>query len=75
MTNMVTVKDAMELLGVKEAKAYELIARANEELREQGCFTISGRTPRRHFLQKVGLSWLIEKEAADDGRGQASDQA
>ena len=66
MSSMMTVREAMDLLGIKESKAYELIALANEELRGKGCYTISGKTPRRFFLKKMGLEDLL-----DDNKGGA----
>ena len=35
--------------SVSRAKAYMIIRRENEKLREQGYLTIAGRLPRRYF--------------------------
>ena len=62
MAYMIGKQEVMEILGIQESKAYELIALANQELRDKGCYTIAGKTPRRFFLHKMGLDWLIDAE-------------
>lgn len=39
-------------LGVSKPYAYKLIKRMNEELKQTGCITISGRIDRRFFYEK-----------------------
>ena len=46
------VIDVMELLGVKEAKAYRVMQELNKELNAKGYITISGKVPVKYFDQK-----------------------
>ena len=46
------VIDVMELLGVKEAKAYRVMQELNKELKAKGYITISGKVPVKYFDQK-----------------------
>lgn len=39
-------------LGVSEPYAYKLIKKMNEELKQTGCITISGRIDRKFFYEK-----------------------
>lgn len=46
------VIDVMELLGVKEAKAYKVMQQLNKELKQKGYITISGKVPVKYFDEK-----------------------
>lgn len=48
-------QELMELLPIKKTKAYELIRKANKELKEQGYFTISGKAPRAYLFSRMGI--------------------
>jgi hypothetical protein len=39
-------------LGVSKPYAYKLIKKMNEELKQSGCITISGRIDRKFFYEK-----------------------
>lgn len=46
------VDEVAEELGVSTSFAYKLIREMNKELKEAGCFTISGRIDRKFFHEK-----------------------
>lgn len=48
-----TVNDVMQMLGVKQTKAYEIIRRMNDELEEMGKLTINGKVNKKYFDEKI----------------------
>lgn len=48
-----TVNDVMQMLGVKQTKAYEIIRRMNDELEEMGKLTINGKANKKYFDEKI----------------------
>ena len=46
------VNEVAEELGVSVPYAYKLIKKMNEELKQTGCITISGRIDRKFFHEK-----------------------
>ena len=46
------VNEVAEDLGVSVPYAYKLIKKMNEELKQTGCITISGRIDRKFFHEK-----------------------
>lgn len=52
MKNYVTAREAAELLGVSTGKAYAVIRQLNEQLKEAGYITISGKVNRKYFVEK-----------------------
>ena len=46
------VEDVAEELGVSKPYAYKLIRSMNDELKNTGCITISGRIDRKFFYEK-----------------------
>ena len=46
----------MQILGVKQSKAYNIIKTLNDELKEKGFLTVAGRVPRKYFLERCGVS-------------------
>lgn len=51
-TRYYTVTDVMELVGVSQTKAYQIIQRLNKELGAQGYIVIAGRIPRKYFDER-----------------------
>ncbi len=51
-TGFYTVKDVMNILGVKEAKAYREIRKLNEELAAEGYITVAGKIPVKKFNER-----------------------
>lgn len=49
-------EDVMQILGVKQSKAYNIIKKLNDELKEKGFLTVAGRVPRKYFLERCGVS-------------------
>lgn len=47
------VKDVMSILMVKQAKAYAIMKDLNNELKEMGYLTISGKVPSKYFNEKL----------------------
>lgn len=50
--NVLTSKDVANLLEVSSSTACKYIRRMNEEMEEQGYFTITGRVPVKMFQEK-----------------------
>ena len=47
-----TVDDVAKVLGISKSYAYKVVQRLNEELKEKGYLTISGRVNRTFFMEK-----------------------
>lgn len=59
-----TAHDISELVGVGRTKAYEVIAKLNEELEAKGFFTFRGKVPRKYADERLN----IVREVAELGR-------
>ncbi len=46
------VEDVMEILGIKQSKAYQIMRRINKELETEGYETIAGRVSEARFKEK-----------------------
>jgi hypothetical protein len=47
-----TVQDVMNILGVKQSKAYREIRKLNNELKADGYITIAGKVPAKKFNER-----------------------
>lgn len=47
------VEDVMEMLDIKQTKAYELIRKLNKELEAQGKIVVSGRVSKKFFDSRM----------------------
>ena len=47
------VDDVASELGVSKSYAYKIVKRLNDELKEMGYLTISGRISRKYFMEKL----------------------
>ena len=45
----------MELAGIGQKKAYQIIRDVNKELEAAGYIVIKGRCPRKHLLERLGI--------------------
>lgn len=52
-TQYITAREVAESLGISKGKAYKIIRQLNEELKNQGYITISGRCSLQYFKEKV----------------------
>ena len=52
--------DVMEILGVSDGKAYDIIRELNKELEAMGFHTVIGRVSRKYFEEKF---YGLTKEA------------
>ena len=48
-----TATDVSRYMEISVPMAYKVIRRLNDELKEQGCLTISGKVSRSYFEKKV----------------------
>lgn len=48
----ITAQELAEMLGISKPYAYKLIKQMNNELRDKGFITISGKVSRRYFEEK-----------------------
>ena len=47
------VEDVAVAMGVSKSYAYKIVQKLNQELREKGYITISGRVNRQYFLERT----------------------
>ena len=47
-----TVREIMEILSIKESKAYAIIKTLNAELNDHGYMTVAGKVNRTYFEQR-----------------------
>lgn len=52
---MFDAADVMRVTRCKQNKAYELIRNLNQELQQQGFYTIRGRVPAQYCMRRLGL--------------------
>ena len=52
-TLFMRVEDVAVALGVSKSYAYKIVQKLNQELREKGYITISGRVNRQYFLERT----------------------
>ena len=52
---IMTVHDVMDVLGIGQSKAYQIIRKLNKELAEKKYITVSGRISRKYFYERVRL--------------------
>lgn len=46
-------EDIQEIMGVKQATAYKIIKKFNDELNEKGIYTVSGKVSRKYFEERT----------------------
>ncbi|MFI3254492.1 MAG: hypothetical protein R3Y63_09185 [Eubacteriales bacterium] len=51
--NFMRVEEVATELGVSKSYAYKLVQKLNEELKEMGYLTVSGRVSRSYFEEKL----------------------
>ena len=49
----IKAEEIAKKLGVSKPYAYKLIRKLNEELKNRGCITISGKVSRQFFEEKI----------------------
>ena len=47
------VDDVAQELGVSKSYAYKIVKRLNDELKEKGYLTVSGRISKQYFMEKL----------------------
>lgn len=52
---IMTVRDVMDVMGIGQSKAYQIIRKLNKELAEKKYITVSGRISRKYFYERVRL--------------------
>ena len=52
MNRFIKADEVAEELGISKPYAYKIIRRMNEELREKGMITITGRVDRNYFNER-----------------------
>jgi hypothetical protein len=60
------VNDVMNVLGVKQSRAYSIIKKLNTELKQQGYLIIHGRVPYDYLDQRLNLGGLNEQHIQRD---------
>ena len=57
------VEEVAQELGVSKSYAYKIVQRLNQELKEKGYLTISGRVNRKYFQEKTCYGGLERKDS------------
>lgn len=47
------VNDVCKILGVGKSKAYQTIRKLNKELESNGYLIVSGKIPKKYFLERI----------------------
>lgn len=55
MTNntFMRVDEVADILGISKSYAYKIVKKLNDELKEKGFLTISGRVNKKYFMERV----------------------
>lgn len=64
-TNFMQVEDVARELGISKSYAYKIVRKLNEELREMGYMTVTGRVNKKYFQKKVCYGGYEENERED----------
>lgn len=64
-TNFMQVEDVARELGISKSYAYKIVRKLNEELREMGYMTVTGRVNKKYFQKKVCYGGYEENEQED----------
>ena len=48
-----TAEEVMDILQIKQSKAYQIIRQLNKELSEMGLITVPGRVDANYFRKKL----------------------
>ena len=48
----ITAAEMAEILGVSKAHAYKIIRKLNEELKNDGYMTVTGKVSQKYFAEK-----------------------
>lgn len=59
---LLSAKEVADILGVSAPMAYKLIREMNDELREKGYITVSGKISRMYFEEKCYISPLKKED-------------
>ena len=57
----ICAEEVAQELSVSKPYAYKLIKRLNDELKEKGFITISGRVNHQYFNERDSTEWEIRK--------------
>ena len=57
------VEEVAQELGVSKSYAYKIVQKLNQELKEKGYLTISGRVNRKYFQEKACYGGLKRKDS------------
>ena len=60
--NFMKVHDVAKELGISKSYAYKIMQKLNDELKEKGFLTISGRVNRKYFMEKFCYGGTERKE-------------
>lgn len=65
LKDFLTAKDIQNILGVKRAKAYEVIRQLNDEMEKEGYKVLKGKVSRAKFEER----YLYKKESSGNRVG------
>ena len=53
MSQIMDVHDVKKALNIGDSKAYEIIKKLNDELKEKGFVTVRGKVPTKYFNERT----------------------
>lgn len=60
-TSFMKVEEVAQELGVSKSYAYKIVQKLNEELKNKGFLTISGRVNKQYFMERTCYG-AVQKE-------------
>ena len=60
-TNFMRVEEVAEELNISKSYAYKIVQKLNEELKNKGFLTISGRVNKQYFMERTCYG-AVQKE-------------
>ena len=58
ITSFMKVDEVAQELGVSKSYAYKIVQKLNEELKNKGFLTISGRVNKQYFMERTCKQFL-----------------
>ena len=58
----IKVEEVAEILGISRSYAYKIVRQLNNELKEKGFLTISGRVNKTYFMERIYIAPAERKD-------------
>ena len=57
----INAQEVADETGVSKSYAYKIVQQLNNELKEKGILTVSGKVNRKYFMERFGYDEKIEE--------------